>query len=117
VEQVPAARLKGDTTLVNLLRGAVEAASDEDGWAHLGGVGSILVKQRSDFDSRTWGYAKLSDLMTATTLFTSTAAIPGTASPLCCTPGTTATTPACSLRPDAGRLALCPCCGPLAAVH
>ncbi|MFI7587260.1 NYN domain-containing protein [Spongisporangium articulatum] len=64
-----AAQLKGDTRLVNLLRTAVEAASDDDGWAALGGVGSIMTKQRPDFDSRTYGFAKLSDLFEATTLF------------------------------------------------
>jgi hypothetical protein len=32
-------------------------------------VGSIITNQRPDFDSRSYGYAKLSDLMTATTLF------------------------------------------------
>ena len=54
---------------MNLLRNAVEASSDDDGWAQLAGVGHIITKQRPDFDSRTYGYAKLSDLMTATTLF------------------------------------------------
>jgi uncharacterized LabA/DUF88 family protein len=64
-----AAKLKGDTALVNLLRNAVEAASDDDGWAQLGSVGNIITKQRPDFDSRSYGYTKLSDLMAATTLF------------------------------------------------
>src|SRR3989440_4073691 len=45
-----AAQLKGDTTLVNLLRNAVEAASDDDGWASLSAVGSIITKQRPEFD-------------------------------------------------------------------
>jgi uncharacterized LabA/DUF88 family protein len=80
-ERVTTARLKRDTTLVSLLRNAVEAASDEDGWAHLGAVGSILTKQRPDFDSRTWGYAKLSDLITATTLFTIDHRSPGDGKP------------------------------------
>ncbi len=64
-----AARLKGDTALVGLLRNAVEAASDDDGWAPLASVGHIITNQRPDFDSRTYGYAKLSDLIDATTLF------------------------------------------------
>jgi uncharacterized LabA/DUF88 family protein len=64
-----AAKLKSDTALVNLLRHAVEAASDDDGWAHLANVGHIITKQRSDFDARTYGYTKLSDLLAATTLF------------------------------------------------
>ncbi|MFB8440427.1 NYN domain-containing protein [Streptomyces niveus] len=73
-----AAELKGDTMLVNLLRHAVEAASDDDGWAHLGNVGHIITKQRSDFDSRTYGYVKLSDLLTATGLFEMDRRTPGT---------------------------------------
>jgi hypothetical protein len=64
-----AAQLKSDSMLVALLRGAVEAASDDDGWASLSGVGNIVTKQRPDFDARTYGYSKLSDLVTATTLF------------------------------------------------
>jgi hypothetical protein len=68
-KRASAAQLKRDAALVNQLRSAVEAASDDDGWADLGGVGMILTKQSPDFDSRTWGYAKLSDLVAATTLF------------------------------------------------
>jgi uncharacterized LabA/DUF88 family protein len=62
-------QLKGNTTLVNQLRNALEAASDDDGWAPLTAIGHILTKQQPDFDSRNYGYAKLSDLITATTLF------------------------------------------------
>src|SRR5258708_30953227 len=65
----PAAKLKADTALVDRLRNAVEAASDDDGWAGLAAVGNIITKQHPDFDSRNYGYAKLSDLMAATTLF------------------------------------------------
>jgi uncharacterized LabA/DUF88 family protein len=75
-DQVPAAarrasaaELKRNTPLVSQLRYAVEAASDDDGWAQLGQVGMLITKQQPDFDSRSYGYAKLSDLMAATTLF------------------------------------------------
>jgi uncharacterized LabA/DUF88 family protein len=64
-----AAQLKRDAALVGQLRGAVEAASDDDGWAALGYVGTLITKQQPDFDSRSYGYGKLSDLMAATTLF------------------------------------------------
>jgi hypothetical protein len=64
-----ATQLKNDAALVSLLRNAVEAASDEDGWAPLAAVGNILTNQRPDFDSRNYGYGKLSDLISATTLF------------------------------------------------
>jgi len=64
-----AAKLKSDTALLALLRNAVEAGSDDDGWAPLSSIGNIITNQRPDFDSRSYGYAKLSDLITATTLF------------------------------------------------
>src|SRR5437763_14824141 len=76
-----AAQLKADTALVNQLRNAVEAASDEDGWARLASVGTIITKQRPDFDSRNYGYAKLSDLITATTLFELDRRSPGDGKP------------------------------------
>jgi uncharacterized LabA/DUF88 family protein len=64
-----AAELKRDSGLVSQLRNAFDAASDDDGWAQLAAIGQIITKQRPDFDSRNYGYAKLSDLMAATTLF------------------------------------------------
>jgi uncharacterized LabA/DUF88 family protein len=68
-KQATATQLKGDAALVSLLRNAVEAASDDDGWAPLSSVGNIITNQRPDFDSRSYGYGKLSDLIKATTLF------------------------------------------------
>ncbi len=61
--------LRGDAKLVKLLRDGIDAASEDDGWANLGGVGSHVAKQAPDFDSRNWGYAKLVDLVTALGLF------------------------------------------------
>jgi uncharacterized LabA/DUF88 family protein len=72
-----AAQLQGDGALVSLLRDAVEAASDDDGWAPLSSVGNIITNQRPDFDSRSYGYGKLSDLITATSLFEVERRIPG----------------------------------------
>jgi uncharacterized LabA/DUF88 family protein len=48
--------LKQDTKLVNLLRNAVEASSDDSGWACLAAVGSNIAKQASEFDPRNYGY-------------------------------------------------------------
>jgi len=61
--------LRQDTKLVSLLRNAVEASSDESGWAQLGPVGSNIAKQSSEFDPRNYGYGKLGELVTATKLF------------------------------------------------
>jgi uncharacterized LabA/DUF88 family protein len=61
--------LKKDTKLVNLLRNAVEASSDDSGWAHLAAVGSNVAKQAPEFDPRNYGYKKLGELALATKLF------------------------------------------------
>jgi uncharacterized protein (TIGR00288 family) len=49
--------------LTALFLPAIEASAKEDGWAALGGVGSYVVNTRPTFDSRNYGYAKLSALV------------------------------------------------------
>ena len=61
--------LKQDRRLKTLLRNAVEAASDDSGWSPLGTIGNIIAKQSPDFDSRNYGYRKLSELVAASGLF------------------------------------------------
>jgi uncharacterized LabA/DUF88 family protein len=68
-KQRSAKELRSDTHLLNLLRGAIEAASDDTGWAGLGAIGSIVNKQSPDFDSRNYGYGKLSGLIKGIGLF------------------------------------------------
>jgi uncharacterized LabA/DUF88 family protein len=65
----PAEELAGDQTFLKLVSGAVDDATDDSGWAHLGHVGSILTKKEPDFDSRNYGYSKLSDLLEASKYF------------------------------------------------
>lgn len=65
VTPAPKPALKRDRKLDRLLAEAVDVAAGDDGWAHLGAVGSNLSRLASDFDSRTWGYSKLKDLMNA----------------------------------------------------
>jgi uncharacterized LabA/DUF88 family protein len=60
-----ASELDSDRDFLDLVGGVVDDASDENGWAHLGEVGSILTKKRPEFDSRNYGYSKLSDLLDA----------------------------------------------------
>ncbi len=69
ISRKPTNQLKKDTNLVNLLRNAVEASSDDSGWAHLASVGSNIAKQASEFDPRNYGYKKLGELVEATKLF------------------------------------------------
>ena len=68
-QRVPTPKLRSDAKLVAGLRASVIAASGEDGWANLAPIGNLIRKQQPDFDSRNWGYAKLSDLIRATELF------------------------------------------------
>lgn len=56
-------KLKIDDKLINLLRWAVEASEDEEGWANLGTVGAKVMSQQPDFDARSYGYGKLSRLI------------------------------------------------------
>ena len=53
----------GEPLPIALIRQAIEEASDENGWAFLGSVGSYLNKIRPDFDPRLYGHRKLSDLL------------------------------------------------------
>jgi hypothetical protein len=48
-----------------LIAQAIEDGVDEEGWAHLGEVGTYLAKVRSDFDPRLYGHRKLSTLIKA----------------------------------------------------
>ena len=48
---------------MELLRQAIEEASDDQGWAAMGAVGNYLNKIRPDFDPRLYGKKKLSDLL------------------------------------------------------
>ena len=60
---------KTDAELHGLFVAAHEDAADEDGWASLGAVGSLIAKRRPDFDSRNYGYKKLSELALGVGLF------------------------------------------------
>jgi uncharacterized LabA/DUF88 family protein len=61
-------QLNQDAKLISLLRGAVEATADDDGWANIAAVGGHIANQ-SSFDSRNYGYRKLSALVETTELF------------------------------------------------
>ncbi|GAA3686436.1 NYN domain-containing protein [Nocardioides ginsengisoli] len=51
--------------LQSLLTRAVNATSDDDGWAHLGAIGSYLRSLDSSFDPRLYGSPKLAALVEA----------------------------------------------------
>ncbi|GAA4270314.1 NYN domain-containing protein [Hyunsoonleella aestuarii] len=48
--------------VIKLLQNSVDDAADEDGWAFLGDVGSLILKKQPNFDSRNFGFSKLTPL-------------------------------------------------------
>lgn len=52
-----------NSKLRELLLPAISFAAQEDGWASLGAVGSLVNKNDPSFDSRNFGYKKLGDLV------------------------------------------------------
>jgi hypothetical protein len=52
-----------DKKLKKLIKEAIESASEDDGWANLGGVGSYIPRVDSSFDPRNYGFDKLGKLI------------------------------------------------------
>lgn len=59
------AKCAQDKVLLSMLRTAILAVADEDGRANLARVGAHLAKQAPDFDSRNYGFPRLSELVDA----------------------------------------------------
>ena len=70
-EAVPApAAEKKPSDAVRLIAAAIaDMDEDGDGWVNIGGIGNRLRNAYPDFDQRTYGHAKLSDLIRATGRF------------------------------------------------
>jgi uncharacterized protein (TIGR00288 family) len=60
--------MKRDTKLMNMLRQAIDASEDDEGWANLGAVGKHISNHTS-FDPRNYGFKKIKDLFMAIDLF------------------------------------------------
>ena len=60
--------LKGDTSLMNLLRNAAESTKGEDGWSNMGGLGNHIIN-RGPFTPKNYGYSTLKALIVATGIF------------------------------------------------
>ncbi len=61
--------LRSDLSLLKLIRNAIKEHDQDTGWATLGIVGTYINKVNPEFDSRNYGYSKLSELIDAIGLF------------------------------------------------
>ncbi len=60
--------LRADTSLVRLMRTAVEQTADDDGWANMAKVGAY-ISNNSSFSPINYGYKRLGDLIKVSELF------------------------------------------------
>ncbi len=59
-------RVNGDAIkpeVIQLIAASIEDVADDNGWAFLGSVGSIIAKKQPDFDARNYGFTKLTTLI------------------------------------------------------
>ena len=49
--------------VVNLIADAMDMIADEDGYAFMGELGNLLIRQQPDFDPRNYGFSKLTQLI------------------------------------------------------
>jgi uncharacterized LabA/DUF88 family protein len=61
--------LQQPSAAVPIIRKVIAQMESEDGWVPLGAVGTQLANLASDFDPRTYGFRKLSDLVRKTNAF------------------------------------------------
>jgi uncharacterized protein (TIGR00288 family) len=54
---------KIDRELIKLINSSIRDVEDENGWAFLAEVGNLIVKKQPSFDSRNYGYDKLTTLV------------------------------------------------------
>ncbi len=62
-QETKSSTLEIDDRLISLIASSVNDVADESGWAFLGEVGNLISKKRPDFDSRNYGFSKLTLLI------------------------------------------------------
>lgn len=58
---------KIDLQTIELIEDTIDAIGDDDGWAFLGDVGSLIVKKKPEFDPRNYGFTKLTPMLKSLT--------------------------------------------------
>lgn len=52
-----------DNKTLKLISESINDVADENGWAFLGDVGSMIIKKKPDFDARNFGFSKLTPML------------------------------------------------------
>ncbi|MDV3429071.1 MAG: NYN domain-containing protein [Bacillota bacterium] len=65
----PKAGMVSINKLIEVIKTIITEISDEDGWAFLGELGSTLNKRYPDFDTRNYGYTKLTPFVSSLKCF------------------------------------------------
>jgi uncharacterized LabA/DUF88 family protein len=52
-----------DKNLIKLIKESIDEISDDNGWVFLGTLGSYIIKKKTDFDPRNYGFLKLYPLI------------------------------------------------------
>jgi hypothetical protein len=55
--------------VIKLIAQTVSDLADDDGWAHMGDVGTLLLKKQPNFDPRNYGFEKLTPMINSTGKF------------------------------------------------
>ncbi|CAN1560594.1 PIN_LabA-like_N_1 domain containing protein [Flavobacteriaceae bacterium] len=59
--------VKIDNLTIDLIEDAIDAICDDAGWAFLGDVGNLIVKNKPEFDPRSYGFNKLTPMLKSLT--------------------------------------------------
>ncbi|MCC5966079.1 MAG: NYN domain-containing protein, partial [Natronohydrobacter sp.] len=68
-EIAPSEKKEPPSRVVPMILKAMKAIDPDGEWYHLGGIGQTMISANPDFDSRNFGFAKLSDLIVKTGAF------------------------------------------------
>ena len=55
--------------VIKLIASTIDDLADDDGWAFLGDVGNLLQKKQPNFDSRNYGFQKLTPMINSINRF------------------------------------------------
>ena len=61
--------IEQDATTLNLIYKAVKECTKDNGWAEFGHIGNYISTVKPDFDTRSYGYGKLSELISSLVVF------------------------------------------------